>query len=252
MPSIVGYSTQDSNAKPYNTVGAMFVSVTGAGDTFRMNDVKMTCNGQDGGAYQQNKLFMIDPVTSRVDDSKTITYYGYADGAEDVVDPAGWYYMDETSVGELTFPIGQAFLCGFDPSFNAKLTYAGAVLQENAIIDTVVNEVALPYMYIVNPLAMNLPINSVKMVCNGSNDGGAYQQNKLFVIDPTTSRVDDSKTITYYGYADGAEDIVDPAGWYYMDETSAEDVVWKSGEGFLCGFDPSFQAKLVFQNPLAK
>ncbi len=248
----VGYQTQDSNGKPYNTVGAMFVSVNGSGDTFRMNDIKMTCNGQDGGAYQQNILQMIDPATSRVDDSQTITYYGVADGASEPDDPAGWYYMDESSVGELSFPIGQAFLCGFDPSLNAKLIYAGAVLQENVTIDTVVNEAALPYMYVVNPLAMDIPINRVKMICNGSNDGGAYQQNILQTIDPVTSRVDDSKTITYYGVADGASEPDDPAGWYYMDETSAEDVVWKSGDGFLCGFDPSFQAKLVFLNPLAE
>lgn len=251
-PNAVGYQTQDSNAKPYNTVGAMFVTVSGSGDSFRMNDIKMTCNGNDGGAYQFNKLQMIDPATSRVDQDNIITYYGAEDGASDPDDPAGWYYMDETSVGELTFPIGQAFLCDFDPSYNAKLTYAGAVLQENVTIDTVVNEQAMPYMYIVNPLAMDLPINSVKMVCNGSNDGGAYQYNKLQIIDPTTSRVDQDKIITYYGAADGAEDPDDPAGWYYMDETSAEDLVWKSGDGFLCDFDPSFQAKLVFLNPLAK
>lgn len=214
-----------------------------------MNDVKMTCNGKDGGAYTFNTLQMIDPVSSRVDNDQTITYYGTEDGA---TDDAGWYYMDddETSVGELSFPIGQAFLCNFDPSYNAKLTYAGTVLQEDVTIDTVVNEQAMPYMYIVNPLAMDIPINNVKMICN-DKDGGAYTFNTLQVIDPTTSRVDNEKTITYYGKEDGASD---DAGWYYTDddETSADELIWKSGDGFLCNFDPSYRAKLVFKNPLAQ
>ena len=116
-------------------------------------------------------------------------------------------------------------------------------------IDTVVNEQAMPYMYIVNPLAMDISINNVKMICNGK-DGGAYGRNKLLTIDPATSRVDNDMTITYYGTEDGASD---DAGWYYTDddETSAEALTWKSGDGFLCDFDPAKLTKLVFKNPLA-
>ena len=238
----------------------MFVSVGGSGSTWKLGDMKMVINGKDGGAYRVNKIQFLDPATSKVDQDKIYTYYGVEDDAV-TGDDDGWYTVngdkskDDEYSNDVAFPAGTAFLCNFDTRYNASLTFAGQVLAGNVTIDTVVDSNAMPYMYIVNPIAANLTLADIKMVIDGK-DGGAYRENKIQFIDPATSKVDQDKIYTYFGVEDEAT-AGDDDGWYAYnpndeekDDVYSNDVVLPCGAGFLCNFDTRYAAKLVFTNPV--
>ena len=247
--SIVGYATQATDSKAYQTSGSMFVSVGGDGTTWKLGDLKMVIDGKDGGAYQENMIQFIEPTSSVIDRDKIYTYYGTEDDAVAGEDD-GWYtFPDDDYVNDQTFVAGTAFLCNFKPKYNASLTYAGQVLTGDVTIDTVVDGTARAYMYIVNPIPTQITLGDIKMVINGK-DGGAYQENMIQFIDPSTSVIDRDKIYTYYGTEDDAVEGEDD-GWYtFPDDDYVNNTPVAVGAGFLCNFKTKYAAKLVFKNPV--
>ncbi len=259
FPNVVGYATQNTEAKAYKTMGSMFISVGSTTKTWKLGDIKMDCNGNDGGAYGANFIQFIDPATSVIDTEKIYNYYGVEDGAI-VGEDDGWYTVNDNDEkhdlysNDIEFPSGTAFLCNFDPSYNAKLTYSGQVLVGDVVIDTVIDGSSKAYLYVVNPIPVVLTLGDIKMACNG-NDGGAYGSNFIQFIDPATSVIDTEKIYNYYGVEDGAI-AGENDGWYTVNDNDekhdlySNDVEFGVGDGFLCNFDPSYNAKLIFSNPL--
>ena len=262
--SIVGYmnkeATEGSKQVAYPTMGGMFVSV-GSSSTFCLNDITMTTkdssgNRVDGGGYGALcKLQVINPATSVIDSNGKYLFYGYADGADD--SDRGWYNEnDEDTLVNPSFPAGTAFLCNFAPSLEVQLTFAGQVLKGDVTIDSVVNEVAYAYPYVVNPFPVDIKLSAITMktVDKDGNlqDGGGYgAQCKLQRIDPATSVIDPNGKYLFYGYADGADDS--DRGWYNENDEDTligDSVTIKAGEGFLCNFATSLKPKLIFTNPV--
>ena len=229
----------------------MFVSIGGDGKSWKLGDIKMTCNGSDGGSYGSSIIQFLDPTTSKIDANNVYTYYGIEDGADDT--DAGWYNVndDETLCNDMSFPAGTAFLCNFNATKAISLTFAGEVLVGDITIDTTDDGVQIPYMFIVNPLPVDSTLGDIQMLVN-ENDGGAYGSSIIQFVDPATSKVDVDKIFTYYGVADGAE--ADEIGWYNSndEDTLCNTFPLAIGEGFLCSFNSTKLHKLVFKSALAK
>ena len=238
----VGYKTTNSGTDLYLTGGMCFVTCGSTDGTFRLGDLKL-----EGSTWGSDWLQFLDPTTSIVDPSKSVTYYSAAEAIADggTADGAEWENYDEECQDDVTYPIGTAFLTSF-ASTGVTITYSGEV-NLNAAYSTI-DCTGKPFAFVANPYPGDLTAGDIKLV------NSVWGSDWLQFLDPATSIVDPSKSITYYSAAEAIADggTADDAEWENYDEECKDDSPILAGSGFLCSFaSPSVQILFPVYTPSA-
>ena len=192
-----------------------------------------------GSTWGSDWLAFLDPDTSIMDGSKSVTYYSEAEAIVDggTAEDAEWENYDEECKDDVEYPFGTAVLCSF-LSTDVTFTYAGQVNQDAEYSTIDLNK---PYPFVCNIYPGDLTFGQIKM------EGSTWGSDWVVFLDPETSVMDGSRSITYYSEAEAIVDggTAEDAEWENYDEECKDDVPLRRGEGFLCSF-LSPNVKIIF------
>ena len=230
--NIVGYNTQDKSGSQYVSMSPAFITA-GSEGTFKLSDIVL-----DGGDATGDNIQVLEPAAATV--SATYVYVSAAQAAEwGDASYQGWYNTDmDTSMDDVTFPVGTAFLGNFGTK-TVRPTYAGQVVDGAVEMDCTGKQ----YVMFGNPVPRAITLGEIVM------DGGDATGDNVQVLDPADATV--SQTYVYVSAAQAAEwGDASYQGWYNTDmDTSMNDVEVGIGDAFLGNFGTK-SIKITFPTAL--
>jgi hypothetical protein len=105
--NIVGYTTQDKTGSQYVSLGACFMN-TGDASTFKLSDIEL-----NGGDCTQDNIQVLESTKAAV--TEKYVYVSAAQALEfgDASFQGWWNFTMDTSMDDVEFEIGAAFLGNF-------------------------------------------------------------------------------------------------------------------------------------------
>ncbi len=230
--NVVGYVKTAATGQYFST-GPTFITVGSITDEWKLGS--MSATGMDPTTDLIQFLSPVDANTELMAtyiDLATATSYGN-------VALVGWWNLDlDTSLNDLVFPTGTAFLCNFGSS-GVEFTCAGQVLTGAVTLDLS----GLQYPFVANFLPKQITLGDV------SATGMDPTTDLIQFLSPVDANTElmatyiDLATATSYGN-------VALVGWWNLDlDTSLDDTILLPGTSFL-GNIGSSNVSLVFPSAL--
>ena len=215
--NVVGYNNLETGSYPNMTAAPSFLAIGAEDRVFFLNEF-----GLPGCTYGEDWIQFIDPSTSAVDPSKNATFYDSED------DERGWWGLDsdgnETPLDAASYPLGTAFLCGFNTS-GLVFSFSGEVPKGKLTFPCG----NYPNCYVANMYPDDIEANDMEL------PGCTYGEDWIQFVDPSTSAVDPALNLTFYDSDD------DDRGWWGLDADGNEEFRGTypiaANTGFLCGFN---------------